>query len=172
MLKNLTLDKVIKSILGAAGLLLVGIILYNYSNLVAYAVIAMFFSYMLDPVVDRLQAAGMNRTLGTTLTLATLILIIVWGSTSVIPIVVNQMVGLTNQLNIENLRFIAEQIEVSVINTFEFVPEGFLRDNISVMSNNLFDVGQISNLLSDMIGIFTNLFAAFLVIPFATFFFS
>jgi predicted PurR-regulated permease PerM len=171
MLKNLTLDKVIKSILGAAGLLLVGIILYNYSNLVAYAVIAMFFSYMLDPVVDRLQAAGMNRTLGTTLTLATLILIIVWGSTSVIPIVVNQMVGLTNQLNIENLRFIAEQIEVSVINTFEFVPEGFLRDNISVMSNNLFDVGQISNLLSDMIGIFTNLFAAFLVIPFATFFF-
>jgi predicted PurR-regulated permease PerM len=171
MLKNLTLDKVVKSILGAAGLLLVGIIVYNYSNLVAYAIIAMLLSYMLDPVVDRLQAAGMNRTLGTTLTLATLILIIVWGSTSVIPIVANQMAGLTNQLNIENLRFIAEQIEISVINTFEFIPEGFLRDNINVMSNNLFDVGQISTLLTDMIGIFTNLFAAFLVIPFATFFF-
>jgi predicted PurR-regulated permease PerM len=81
------------------------------------------------------------------------------------------MAGLTNQLNIENLRFIAEQIEISVINTFEFIPEGFLRDNINVMSNNLFDVGQISTLLTDMIGIFTNLFAAFLVIPFATFFF-
>lgn len=171
MLKNLTLDKVVKSVIGAAGLVLVGLIIYNYSNLIAYALIAMLLSYMLDPIVNRLQAAGMDRTLGTTLTLATLILVIVWGSTSVIPIVANQMASLARQLDIENLRFIAEQIEVNIINTFEFIPEGFLRDNISVMSDNLFDVGQISNIVSDIIGIFTNLFAAFLVIPFATFFF-
>lgn len=171
MLKNLTLDKVVKSVIGAAGLILVGLIVYNYSNLIAYALIAMLLSYMLDPVVNRLQAAGMDRTLGTTLTLATLVLVIVWGSTSVIPIVANQMASLARQLDIENLRFIAEQIEVSIINTFEFIPEGFLRDNISVMSDNLFDVGQISDFVSDIIGIFTNLFAAFLVIPFATFFF-
>ena len=125
MLKNLTLDKVVKSIIGAAGLFLLGIIVYNYSNLIAYALLAMLFSYMLDPVVNKLQAAGMDRTLGTTLTLATLILVIVWGSTSVIPIVANQMAGLARQLDIENLRFIAEQIEVSVIDTFEFIPEGF-----------------------------------------------
>lgn len=171
MLKNLTLDKVIKAVIGAAGLLLVGVVVYNYSNLIAYALIAMLLSYMLDPLVNRLQAAGMNRTMGTTLTLATLILVIVWGSTSVIPIVANQMASLARQLDIENLRFIAEQIEISIINTFEFIPEGFLRDNISVMSGNLFDVSQVSNIVSDVIGIFTNLFAAFLVIPFATFFF-
>lgn len=171
MLKNLTLDKVIKAVIGAAGLLLVGLVVYNYSNLIAYAVIAMLLSYMLDPLVNRLQAAGMDRTIGTTLTLATLILVIVWGSTSVIPIVANQMASLARQLDIENLRFIAEQIEISIINTFEFIPEGFLRDNISVMSGNLFDVSQVSNIVSDVIGIFTNLFAAFLVIPFATFFF-
>ncbi len=171
MLKNLTLDKVVKSIIGAAGIILLGLVIYNYSNLILYALIAMLFSYMLDPIVNRLQAAGMDRTLGTTLTLATLILVIVWGSTSVIPIVANQMASLARQLDIENLRFIAEQIEVSIINTFEFIPEGFLRDNISVMSDNLFDVGQISDIVSNIIGIFTNLFAAFLVIPFATFFF-
>lgn len=171
MLKNLTLDKVIKSVLGVAGLLLVGLIVYNYSNLIIYALIAMLVSYMLDPIVNRLQAAGMDRTIGTTLTLATLILVIVWGSTSVIPIVANQMASLARQLDIENLRFIAEQIEVSIINNFEFIPEGFLRDNIAVMSDNLFDVSQISDIVSDVIGIFTNLFAAFLVIPFATFFF-
>jgi len=171
MLKNLTLDKVVKSIIGAAGIILLGLVIYNYSNLILYALIAMLFSYMLDPIVNRLQAAGMDRTLGTTLTLATLILVIVWGSTSVIPIVANQMASLARQLDIENLRFIAEQIEVSIINTFEFIPEGFLRDNISVMSDNLFDVGQISDIVSNIIDIFTNLFAAFLVIPFATFFF-
>lgn len=171
MFKNLTLDKVLKSVIGAAGLLLVGLIVINYSNLIAYAIIAMLLSYMLDPVVNRLQAAGMNRTLATTLTLATLILVLVWGSTSVIPIVANQMASLARQLDIENMRFIAEQIEISIINNFEFIPEGFLRDNIALMSDNLFDVGQIPDIVSDVIGIFTNLFAAFLVIPFATFFF-
>lgn len=171
MLKNLTLDKVVKSVIGATGLLLVGLIVINYSNLIAYAIIAMLLSYMLDPVVNRLQAAGMNRTLATSLTLATVILIIVWGSTSVIPIVANQMASLARQLDIENMRFIAEQIETSIIDNFDFIPEGFLRDNIALMSGNLFDVGQIPDIVSDVIGIFTNLFAAFLVIPFATFFF-
>lgn len=171
MLKNLTLDKVVKSVIGIGAILLIGMIIYNFSNLVAYAAIAMLVSYMLDPVVNRLQAAGMNRTVATTLTLATLILVIVWGSTSVIPIVANQMASLARQLDIENLRFIAEQIETSIIANFDFIPEGFLRDNIALMSNNLFDIGQFSDLVGDIIGIFTNLFAAFLVIPFATFFF-
>lgn len=171
MLKNLTLDKVIKLFIGLAGLLLLALIVYYYSNLIAYAVIAMLLSYMLDPIVNRLQAAGMGRTVSTTITLATLILVIVWGSTSVIPIVANQMASLARQLDIENLRFIAEQIEMSIIGTFDFIPEGFLRNNIAVFSDNYFNMDQISNLLGDAIGIFTNLFAAFLVIPFATFFF-
>lgn len=171
MLKNLTLDKVIKSIIGLAAILLIALIVYNYGNLVAYALIAMLLSYMLDPVVNRLQSAGMNRTLATTLTLATLILVIVWGSTSVIPIVANQMASLARQLDIENLRFIAEQVELSIIGNFDFIPEGFLRDNIAVFSDNFFNMNQFSNIVGDVIGIFTNLFAAFLVIPFATFFF-
>ncbi len=171
MLNKLTLDKVIKLFIGLAGLLLLALIVYYYSNLIAYAVIAMLLSYMLDPIVNRLQAAGMSRTFSTTITLATLLLVIVWGSTSVIPMVANQMASLARQLDIENLRFIAEQIEMSIIGTFEFIPEGFLRNNIAVFSDNYFNMEQISNLLGDAIGIFTNLFAAFLVIPFATFFF-
>lgn len=171
MLKNLTLDKVIKLFIGLAGLFLLALIVYYYSNLIAYAIIAMLLSYMLDPIVNRLQAAGMGRTISATITLATLLLVIVWGSTSVIPIVANQMASLARQLDIENLRFIAEQVEMSIIGNFDFIPEGFLRNNIASFSDNYFNMGQISNLMGDAIGIFTNLFAAFLVIPFAAFFF-
>jgi len=171
MLNNITLDKVIKSIIGIAGLLLVGMVVYNYSNLIVYAVIAMLASYMLDPIVNRLQSAGMNRTVATTLTLTTLILVIVWGSTSVIPIIANQMASLARQLDIENLRFIAEQVENAIIDNFEFIPPGFLRNNITGFSDNLLNMSQFSNVLGDIIDLFTNLFAAFLVIPFATFFF-
>lgn len=171
MLKDLTLDKVVKSVIGLTGVILLALIIYNYSNLVLYAVIAMLISYMLDPIVNKLQSAGMNRTVATTLTLATLILVIVWGSTSVIPIVANQMASLARQLDIENLRFIAEQIEFSIIGNFDFIPQGFLRENIAAFSENFFNMDQFSNILGDLIDIFTNLFAAFLVIPFATFFF-
>jgi predicted PurR-regulated permease PerM len=171
MLKNLTLEKIVKSIIGMLGLFLVGLIVYNYSNLVGYALIAMLLSYLLDPIVNRMQAAGINRTLAIAITLASVIIVIVWVSTSVIPIVANQMAGLTRQLNIENLRSIADQIEIQIRNTFEFIPEGYFTENISQIVENLFDVGQLSDVMGGLIGLFTNLFSAFLVIPFATFFF-
>lgn len=171
MLKNLTLEKVVKSILALAGLLLVWLLAYHFANLVAYAIIAMLFSYLLDPVVNRMQAAGMNRTLAITATLASVILVIVWISTSVIPIIANQMAGLARQLNVDNLRFIASQIEVQIRSTFDFIPQGFLQNNLSTMGENLFDAGELSDMMGNLIGLFTNLFSAFLVIPFATFFF-
>ncbi len=171
MLKNLTLENVVKLILAVGIIMLIGLIAFNFSNLIAYLVIALLISYMLDPIVNRMQASGMNRTLAISLTLASVILLIVWGSTTVIPIVANQMAGLARQLNIENLRFIADQIEIAIIANFDFVPQGFLRDNIAALSDNLFDIGRFSDILGNLIGIFTNLFAAFLVIPFAVFFF-
>ncbi|MCC5915471.1 MAG: AI-2E family transporter [Balneolaceae bacterium] len=171
MLKNLTLEKIVKSILGAVAVFLIGLIAYNYSNLLAYAIIAMLLSYLLDPIVNRLQAGGMNRTIGITITLSSVILIIVWISTSVIPIIANQMAALTRQLNVDNLIFIAEQIENQIRGTFEFVPAGYLSENIVQVTEEFFNIGRFSDIVGDLIGIFTNIFAAFLVIPFATFFF-
>lgn len=171
MFKNLTIEKIVKSILGAAVLLLIGLIAYNYSNLLAYAIIAMLLSYLLDPIVNRMQAAGIHRTLGITITLSSVILVIVWISTSVIPILASQMASLTRQLNVDNLIFIAEQIEDQIRGNFEFVPAGYLSENIVQVAEEFFNVDRFSDIVGDLIGIFTNLFAAFLVIPFATFFF-
>jgi len=170
-MKNITLDKVIKFIIGLAGVTVLLIVLYNYGTLVGYAIIAMIFSYILDPIVNRMQAAGINRTLAITLTLSSVILLLVWISTTVIPIIANQMVELAGQLNIENLQNIFNQIEKRFMANFEFLPEGFLQENVTRIAEELFDVGQLPDALSNIIGIFTNLFAAFLVIPFATFFF-
>lgn len=171
MFKNLTFEKLIKTILAAGGILLVGMILYNFSNLVAYALIALVFSYLLDPVVNRLQVAGLHRTLAISLVLATLFVTVLWISTSVIPIVANRIAILTRQLQTENLILIASQIEAHLHANFDFIPEGYLRDNISVLVDELFNFGRLSDILGNLIGVFTNLFAAFLVIPFAMFFF-
>ncbi len=171
MFRNITLDKIVRFLIGFTAVSLLILILYNFSNLVVYAIIAVILSYLLDPVVSRMQAAGMNRTLAISLTLTSGILIIVWISTSFIPIIANQMASLASQLSYENIRIIATQIEQQVISNFEFIPPGFLQDQVAHLSENLFDTGRLPDIMSNLIGIFTNLFAAFIVIPFATFFF-
>ncbi|MCC5908657.1 MAG: AI-2E family transporter [Balneolaceae bacterium] len=171
MLKNLTLEKIIKSALFITGLIVVWMIVNHYFNLAIYAVIALLFSYLLDPVVNRMQAAGINRTLAIGVTLATVLLALIWVSTSIIPIVGHRIAMLTRQLHTENLVMIANQIEIHLRSNFEFIPQGYLTENVAVFVENLFDFGRISDFVGDLIGIFTNLFAAFLVIPFATFFF-
>ncbi len=171
MLTNITPDKIARFLIGVAAAFLILLILLHFSNLVAYAVIAVLLSYLLDPIVNRLQAAGMNRTAATTLTLATLVLVIAWISTSIFPIIAGQMAALLSQLSFENLRFILAQIENQLIENFEFLTPGFLQDNIMEATQNLFEIGEIPNVVSDLIGIFTNIFYAVIVIPFATFFF-
>lgn len=171
MLRNLTLEKIVKSILFAAGILIVGLILYNYSSLAVYAVIALIFSYLLEPFVNRMQAAGMSRTVAIVITLTTVLLIVIWISTSIIPMVANRMAVLTRQLQSENLVVIAQQIELHLRNYFDFIPSGYLEENVTGFIEDIFNFGRLSNVLGNVISIFTNLFAAFLVIPFATFFF-
>lgn len=170
-MKNITLERVVKSLLGFAGLTIVGLLLYYYGTLVGYAIVAMIFSYILDPLVNRMQSAGMNRTFSIVLTLSALILILVWISTNIIPIIANQMVELAGQLNIQNIQSITQQIDDQLTQKFTFVPEGFLSSNLATVLENLFDVGEIPSALSNIIGVFTNIFSAALIIPFATFFF-
>jgi predicted PurR-regulated permease PerM len=171
MLRNLTLEKVVKSILFATGVLVIALILYNYSSLAVYAIIALIFSYLLEPFVNRMQAAGMSRTVAIVITLTTVLLVVIWISTSVIPIVANRMAILTRQLQSENLAVIAQQIELHLRNYFDFIPSGYLEENVTSFIEDIFNFGRLSNVLGNVISIFTNLFAAFLVIPFATFFF-
>lgn len=171
MLRNLTLEKIVKSILFGTGVLVVALILYNYSSLAVYAIIALIFSYLLEPFVNRMQAAGMSRTVAIVITLTTVLLIVIWISTSIIPIVANRMAILTRQLQSENLAIIAQQIELHLRNYFNFIPSGYLEENVTGFVEDIFNFGRLSNMLGNVISIFTNLFAAFLVIPFATFFF-
>lgn len=168
---NLTLDKLIKISLGLAAVVILYLLASNFATLIGYAAVAVILSYILDPIVSRMQAAGMNRTMAIVATLSAVILILIWISTNIIPKVANQMVQLAGQLNIENLQNIARQIEERMTERFTFLPDGFLQENLIQAFEELIDVGQLPTALSNIINIFTNIFSAFLVIPFATFFF-
>lgn len=168
---NWSLEKLMKAGLGLAALVLAYFLAYHFATLIGYAVVAVILTYILDPIVNRMQAAGMNRTLAISATLSALILILIWISTNIIPKVANQMVQLAGQMNIENLQNIARQIEDRLTERLTFLPDGFLQQNLTQAFEELIDVGQLPTALSNIIGIFTNIFSAALVIPFATFFF-
>ncbi|MTI88407.1 MAG: AI-2E family transporter [Balneolaceae bacterium] len=170
-MRNITLEKVIRFSIGSVATAVLLLILYNYATLVGFLVLALILSYILDPFVNRLQSHGLNRTIAITLVLATVLLILVFISTSVIPIVANQMAELTAQRNIENLQDIANQVENKLTKKFQFIPEDFLEENVTIVVNQLFNVDQVSNVVSNALGIFTNIFSAVLVVPFAAFFF-
>lgn len=171
MFKNLSLENLVKSAVFIIGALIVAVILYYYSNLVLYAMIALLLSYLLDPVVNKMQAAGIDRTFSIALVLTTVLLFIIWISTSIIPIVASRMAVLTRQLHTDNLISIANLIEVNLRSNFDFIPEGYLRDNVAVITDDMFNFNRFSDVLGNLIEIVTNLFAAFIIIPFATFFF-
>ncbi|MEP1150127.1 MAG: AI-2E family transporter [Balneola sp.] len=170
-MKNITFERVVKFAIGIAGLAVLGWILIELGNLVLYLVLALMLSYILDPIVNWLQRNRVPRTLSITLTLSAVILVFVYASTTVIPLVAEQMVQLARQLDLKNIEMIANSIETQLSDDYEFIPNGFLSDNLSQVLNSLFDFDEFSSLFSNLVGVFTDIFSAILVVPFAAFFF-
>lgn len=170
-MKKLTLDRFINLALLLAGFVVLAYLLSYFSTLVVYAVVAVIISYLLDPLVSRIQAAGIDRTLGIVLTLSAVILIIVWISTNILPVVISEMIELASQLSIQNIKEITQKIEQQLIERFAFLPQHFLSSNITSALQGVVNLGKLQSVLGNIIDIFTNIFWAALVIPFATFFF-
>jgi predicted PurR-regulated permease PerM len=170
-MRNITLERIVKFAIGIAALAVLGWILVKLGNLVLYLVLALILSYILDPIVNWLQRNKIPRTLAITLTLSSVILIFIYASTTVIPKVAEQMVQLARQLDIQNIEMIANRIETRLSDDYEFIPDGFLSNNLSQILNSLFDFDQFSSVFGNIVGVFTDIFSAILVVPFAAFFF-
>lgn len=169
-MKSFNIEKFIRLITGLALVLLILVTLYRFFILVLYALIALVISYILDPVVSRMQSVGMNRTLAISLVLSTLILLLVWFSSTILPAIANQVIMLGQQLNLDAVMAVTTEIEEQILERAPFLPEGFLRDNVPGAVAVLFQTDDVSQTINNILGIFANIFWAFIVVPFATFF--
>lgn len=170
-MRKLTVEKVFRGLMLLASLLLALMLVYRFATLVGYVLIALVFSYLFDPIVNRMQVAGFKRTNAVIMVVASFILIIVWASTSIAPTIGNQVVTLAQQINVEAIQRIAVQVEREVVLFVPFVAEGQIKEVITRFVDTLFDVGDFQQTVTNLFGIFANIFAAALIIPFATFFF-
>lgn len=170
-MRTLTVEKVFRGILFIVFITVALLLLYRFATLVGYILIALVFSYLFDPIVNRMQFSGFSRTNAVILVVASFILLIVWASTSIIPTIGNQVLGLAQQINIDSIRKVADQIEQAIIVHVPFVSEGQVKEGITRFLDRIFDIGDIQRTITNIVGIFANIFTAALIIPFATFFF-
>ncbi len=169
-MKSFNIERFIRFLIGVAIVLLVLAILYRFFILILYALIALVISYILDPFVNRMQSVGMNRTLAISLVIASLILLFVWFSSTALPVIANQIIMFGQQLNIDAVLAVTAEIEDQILARVPFLPDGFLRENVPNVVEVLFQTDDISRTVNNILGIFANIFWAFLVVPFATFF--
>ncbi len=169
-MKSFNIERFIRLVIGLVVVLLVLAALYRFFTLVLYALIALVISYILDPFVNRMQSVGMNRTLAISLVISSLVLLLVWFSSTILPAIANQVIMLGQQLNLDAVLAVTTEIEEQILERMPFLPEGFLRDNVPNAVAVLFHTDDISQTINNIFGIFANIFWAFIVIPFATFF--
>lgn len=167
---NITTEKVFRFLYYTAIGAVVVLLLWRFSALLVYLLLSLILSYMLNPVVNRMQANGMNRTLATFLVVLSVLLLLIWASTTIIPSIGNQLLRLATQLNVETVTFIARSIEEYSIQLIPQLPAGFLTDNVDSFFNRFFDLDNVQAIFGNIIGVFTNLFTALLILPFTTFF--
>jgi len=161
-MKSFNIERFIRFLIGLAIVLLILFVLYRFFVLILYALIALVFSYILDPFVNRLQAVGLNRTLAISLVLSTLVLLLVWFSSTILPAIAGQVIMLGQQLNIDAVLAVSAEIEEQILQRVPFLPEGFLRDNIPGAVEVLFQTDDISRTINNILGIFANIFWAFI----------
>ncbi|MCC5926753.1 MAG: AI-2E family transporter [Bacteroidetes bacterium] len=170
-MKKFTLERFFKLLLTVIAIVITALLLYRFSTLVAYVLVALVFSYLFDPVVNRMQVAGFRRTNAVALVVASFILLIIWASTTLAPTIGNQVILLASQLNTETINTIALQVENELVYRIPFIAEGQIVEVVNNLFNRTFDLGNFQDTVTNLFGIFANIFTAALIIPFATFFF-
>lgn len=170
-MKSLSLERFIRILTAVAAIILILFLIYQFSTLVIYAIVALIFSYILDPYVNRMQAAGLPRVFGISIAISIVFLLIYWISTTVFPAVASQVVDLARQLSGQNIQSVGYKMEQRIINYLPFLPDGFLENALVSFANSIFEFGDFQDTVSNVLGLFANVFYAVIVIPFSTFFF-
>lgn len=171
MARPLTADRVLR-IVARAGVVAVGLwLLWFFADLVFYILAGFVLAYLLGPIVDGLQGLGFRRIPAILLTFV----LVVGGLTitlaSLVPFVAEQVAELADLISLAEVEQLAGELETWLQRLVPVLEDGAITGSFREMFQALFERQRITSTVSSMTSVFTNLFYAVIVIPFATFFF-
>lgn len=170
MTQKLTFDRFFRWMLGVLVFLGISYLMQRFSTLVLFFVISLAFSYILTPIVNRLEAKGLARVWSVTLVVTILIGGLIWAATSLVPLVGEQLIGFATAFNLDTIRLIVRQINDAYLPSLPFIGAVSIERYVIDLLEQYFVSGDVSDTISGLVGLFTNLFTAVLIIPVATFF--
>lgn len=164
-----TLERIVRWSLGLGAVLVLGWFLWYFANLVVYLLIGLLLAYLVRPLADRLQSLGLGRIPAIFVTF-----LLVFGTVSVlltylVPFIALQIRDLSRQVTPETIGNVAVSIEQG-LSRYIPVEEGDIRDAVTEGVQTLFQGERITQIAGSMVGVFTDIFYAVLVIPFVMFF--
>ena len=169
-----TLDKLLKILflvlIVSAGFYL----LFRFYTLAIFASVAFVLAYLLNPLVNRMQANGLNRTFSIFLVIAGLFLIMYHLSTTVVPPLFDQAVLLGQQLNPDNIRIIARTIDQWTVENIPIIPNGFVERSVVQFINEILLFADVKSkmplIFKNIYSVVGNVFTAIIIIPMSLFF--
>jgi len=170
----LTLDRIVRFVLGAAAVATVGWMLWYFAGIVLYLIIGGVLAYLLRPVVDRMQALGLGRVPAILIAFVGLLGVVGVIVTSVIPFITRQVQDLSQLITVDTAVYVANLIETQIRDVIPLEP-GVLEKNIrqvgrSLLQGDLIEGQQVAETVSSVVAVFTNIVYAVIIVPFVTFF--
>jgi len=168
-----------KYVLVALGLILLGLLVWYFSNIVAYILISVVLSFIGRPVVDFLNKLKIKNwrfpsALSAGLTLLLLWFVMVLFFRTFIPMIASQAKDLSNidvDAAMQSLNEPIQNLE-GVIAKYSTEGEAFHLKTVLVKSFSSFiKVSDVSSIFSSLAGTLGNIFIALFSISFITFFF-
>jgi len=170
----ITIDRVIRFVLGASALALGGWILWTFAGLVLYLAVGGIFAYLLRPMVDRLQGLGFTRVPAILTTFVLVFGILAFVVTSILPFIAQQVRDLSQLVSMDAAVAATTYLEDWLRGVVP-IEEGALVENVrqvsrSLMEGDLVEGDRVAQTVSSVVSVFTNIVYATVIIPFITFF--
>lgn len=170
-----SLDRVVRFVLGLAGVLLVGWLIWYFAGLLIYLMVGGGLAYLLRPFVDRVQGMGTGRVPAILITFVLLFGVLAVLLTYIVPFAAQQAGDLSQLITVDAAQQVANYIEERLRLVFP-LEEGVVVEGVREAVNTLMRGGvvgddRVAETVSSVVALFTNIFYAVLIIPFVTFFF-
>lgn len=163
-------ERVLRIVLTTAAVTAVLGLIWYFANLVVYLAIGVLVAYLLKPLVDRVQGVGVGRIPAILITLVLVVSALATLVTYLAPFVVRQLSDLSQQVTLETVSQVVGSVE-SWLDRFLPIPEGTIMNSVSRAGDALVQEERITATVGSLVGLFTDILYAILVIPLVTFFF-
>lgn len=170
----ITLDRVIRFVIGTATVAAVAWGLWYFAALVVYLVIGGIFAYLLRPIVDRLQGMGLGRVMAILTTFVTVFTMAGFLITSLVPFVGQQVQELSQLVSMQAATDAAAFVENRLRQSLP-LQEGVIVQNVqegisALMEGDLVEGDRVAQTVTSVVSVVTNIVYAAIIIPFITFF--